>query len=1305
MKVAKNKVPLGSFVVRTLMELYSYFIPKPNGSIPPLVNYNMFVNWHIASASVAIMSTPVWAAILDEKRGVISSEAPTAHDQMTNSVSIGIFALGYVITYLIAVGLIIAHVVHMVRRNGAEKSIVGAKVTVADERLTQSGYMASSFGNGLRVCTLLFAVWLQVAIIISIIGHYNGVWVFDMSIPKGAADWDSYTRVFLMAWSASILMAITARVFQNELRTFYMMPTGLKAASYVKMTQVLVDNSDPSGEMSVVHQEVLPIQAEDIKHVDFLLRRYTWSEEQKLFVPGKMFRKHGPTGSEVDALKRVGGLTNTSAIERYREFGRNEIILSIPSLFKMTVTELSSFFYLYQIAACWLPFYWDYITVGFMTLILVLASAMIKIYMEHKGKLMLKDMATLHGTVWTKRDGSWTKLTSESLAVGDLICLTASTDDTSVDLLADCLVVSGSCVVDEASLTGETMPIQKFPCPVNEQHRHPDEAENKKYYLFAGTAVLQANGTPVDSLPLGVTSGALAIITATGANTSRGDLMRGLIFGASLKSTLYIELRYSLGILVLLALIDFLSLNGRFQMSLSSMLTAMYSIIGLINHLISAALVAGQMRSADRLKANNEIRIFTRDLHRLTIAGKVDIALLDKTGTITKSGLDMYGVIPVTRQILTDVSGRNSDITAELSAALALAHSVSRCNNQLIGHQVELRMVETAKTLGWNFADDMKSANDPSGQKWSVQQLFPFSHETMTMSAIVSNGSQKFVLCKGSIEAIKSRCTGIPAEMSVNAEKFAKDGCYVLGVGLKRLNEYLPLREREDLETELDFTGLLLFRNEVKSDSRTAISELQAAGVRVGMMTGDSVFTGATVARNVGIIPSDSTVVIGTINPKTRSAEYRLADSDLMVDEHALTLEQNVSLCITGELFADLYIRNKLNLDATRVYGRVSPHQKAEIVKLYSNSGKVVAMCGDGANDSSGLRSAHAGLALSGRTEASISAPFSTDSDSLRALTLLVREARSALCTSLASYQSLVVVGILYCISKSILLFQATAYQAGLAYLYLDLLTTPLMLYGLVQALPASKLASEAPEGSLIGGQLICSSIWSVLVCISFLALADLVMVDQSWFVPFVADAGVGLEEWQKRGNNFEAALIFVWSAWVYIDIPLTYSTGGVHRAPVYTNWRLMLVTAGLFATTLAVLFTPAGEFGCYFKVSCNAEESSKATGSFINSFLFPYERVGGTWYNSDIESTEFPTSFKVVLFFILVSMSIAHHAGHHFITKNLPKHLGKFSIRRKAHKPSHRNAGQLKVKGESGPLSEFPDRGSMDVALKYQYH
>ena len=1190
-----------------------------------------------------------------------STATPTQSVSLDDSVSIGILGAGYITTYVLAFVIVMAYLVHYIRRWSAFSSTVGCRGSLSDEKMTQVGYRFCYVGQSVKFASLAFGGWLQLAMLLAVIGHYKGIWVFDPSIPVGAVDWDSYTRVFLMAWSCSIILAVLCRIFRENLRTFFMMPESLAEASHVKISQVMIDSSDPRGDMAIRHEEILEVSTDNSRNFDFLLCRFTWSNSGK-FVPGSCFDKFGPKGTELEEIYNDGGLGPATLLDRKRCFGRNEIVMQIPSLLRMTIHELSSFFYIYQISACWLPFYWDYISVGFLTLVLVLTSAMIKIIMERREKTMLHSMATLHGSVWAKREGVWGQIQSEEIVVGELVCVTADEDGTAKEILADCVVVAGNAIMDESQLTGETMPIQKFKVPFNGQYRNPDEAENKKYFLFAGTTLLQCGSVDNVDKPPSVKEGTVAIVTSTGANTVRGELIRGLLFGAPIRSTLFVELRYSLAILLLIALIDFLSLNVKFSMSMSSMLTAMYSIVGLINPLMSVALLGGEMKSASRLKkgSHGNPRVFARDVHRLTIAGKVDLVLLDKTGTITKSGLDYYGLVAPN----CDKMVLGSVVPDELSCALALAHTVSRCGSRLVGHQVELRMVEAAETIGWKMDADLQNRIDPKGRRWRVEKLFPFSHETMTMSVIVSVGGSRFAICKGSFEAIKTRCVDISAQSAHSADKFAREGCYVLAVGMKELPAEQSSGEvlREDVEVGLQFAGLVMFRNEVKPDSRECILELNSAGIDCAMLTGDSVYTGTAVAQIVGIIPPASTVVIGTINAQTRMTEWRLGENDSIVGDDVVAVDSNMVLCVTGEVYASLRSHGTLDLVRTKVYGRVSPGQKAEIVRLYSNEDKVVAMCGDGGNDSGALRAAHAGLAINGRAEASVAAPFSTNSESLGALTLLIRESRAALCTSLASYRTLVVVGILYCISKSVLLFQCGGYQAGLAYLYLDMLTTPLVLFAICNAVPSKKLAERSPEGSLLGPEMITAAVWTILVNITFLAIAELVLVNQSWFVPFTTD--VPLHEWQKRGNTFEGGLIFIWSAWVYVDTGLVYSYGSLHRRAVWTNWKLMATVALLFSITLTILFSSSETFTCAFKVNCSDVDQLAATDSFINNFLFYYEKIGGEWYGV-VPTTEYPMSFKIGLFFILLSMSVIHHVGYKvivmgpFVNKYLREEIG----------------------------------------------
>lgn len=1158
---------------------------------------------------------------------------------MNAYISIGADSVGYVLSLSYVVFLAALYAMYWVTRLIRCNNLSDNKIYIPEEQMTQRGFVFSRFGLILQILTYGFGLWLYVAMLMAIIGHYQDQWPFDLSIAKGSVDWDSFTRVFMAAWLGSIVVAIVARIFRHRMESFYLRPSSLSVAKYIKVSQVVTDVRGQA--LNVLHQEVLPIDFIPVRHINFLLKTLVWSDKDCMFVPGRFFPNHHPRASEADAIRRIGGLSAGAAADRTRDFGRNEISLTVPSIYSMLGGELSSFFYMYQISAgCLLSLYWDYITAGLLSLVLIVGSACIKAIMERREKLAMHAVATLQGSVWVKRDQHWTKVTSQELVVGDLVCLADDSAETSKEITVDCVVVSGSVVVDESALTGETMPVEKTPCVTPDTVLTPENCRG--HFLFAGTRILQASDALDEERPGSVASAALAVVTATGGSTMRGELIRSLVYGSPSETILAKEFTVALLILASLAGLNFWIVNVSYTMSMSTVLPAITSIVGLISPLLTVALLGGEIRSAQRLKVSG---IKVKELERLTAAGKTDFLLLDKTGTITKSGLAFAGVVPAHSEKIVECLSKDTAVPAELAACLALAHSVTRVNGGLVGHEVELRMVETAMSLGWNMTD-LRAPTDASGTQWNVERLFPFSHETMTMSALVNGHGQRAVVCKGSFEAMSSRCLDISDETKQACGIFAQEGYYVLAAGMRLLEQdQLPSADaaRDTIERELSFVGLMLFRNPVKEDSGEAISTLQKAGVEVAMVTGDSVFTATAVARAVGILPANRKIVIGLIDAKSKQTEWRLADTDSLISEESLASDSQAILCVTGEVFDRLRAEAKLEPTRIRVYARVSPCQKAEIVNLYGNMGKTVMMCGDGANDSIALRTSHAGLALCSKAEANVAAPFSTELVSLTALVLLLREGRAALTTSLAAYRYLVAVGLIQTVSKTVLYLQCGGFLSGVACLLIDCVQVPLLLYGICSAMPAAKLAPHAPEGSLLGPEMVLGTAWTVITGVLVLGISEAVLVSADWFVPFTTTAPMAA--WRQRTDTFESALVVLVRLWMYADIALVYSYGSVHRRPTLTNWKLVITAIAVFALIGFVLFGPVGIVQAALTVNVTKAVSIGAADTFLNNFLFYYEKIGGVWYGVT-DSIEYPQKFSISLVSIFVSMAIVHHVG-----------------------------------------------------------
>lgn len=1145
-------------------------------------------------------------------------------------LSYGADSIGYTLSIVYLVVLVSLYGVYRVSRLIRANNLRDNKVYIPELQMTQKGFVFSRFGLILQILTSLFVLWLHVAMVMAIIGHYQDQWPFDLSLDKGSVDWDSFTRVFMSTWVGSILVAIFYRIFRSNSDSFYLRPSSLSVATSVKLSQVLIDENNPEKSLTVLHEELADVKFQPVRHVDFLLRKLAWSDSDGMFVAGS----YDPSLIELTRMPKTDGMSTTTAQSQLDKFGRNEISITVPSFWHLIKAELSSGFFLYQIyGGCLLSLYWDYITAGLLCFLLIITSASVKVYIERKEKYFLREMATMHGSVWVKRDSHWTRVTSEELVAGDLICVSDDSFDVCKQITADCVLVSGSAVVDESTLTGETMPVQKYALTVS------DDPELPRHILFAGTWLLQSSDAAEGDKPGSVSNGALAVVLRTGGSTRRGDLIKSLLFTETEKTTAYFEFRIALVILTLLAVLNFWVVDSAHSLSMESILPAVTSLVGLISPLLTIALIGGEVRAASRLKTQG-IRV--KEVEKLTSAGKTNLVIFDKTGTITKSGIEYKGVVPMSSLRLVEGS---QAVPVEIGICLALAHSVTRVNGALVGHQVELQMVEATSQCGWKFGNDMRAPIDPAGSVWEVINMFPFSHVSMTMSALVVDraSGRRLVVCKGSFEALRQKCTNINDETVRAGALFAQDGYYVLGLATRLIENDLADITRESIEKNLDFQGFILFKNEIKSDSQSVVEELTRANIGAKIVSGDSVFTATAVARSVGIIPANAKVVIGVLDTKTRLVEWRLADTDSRISEESLASDHSAVLCVSGEVFEILKNETKLELERIKVFGRMSPLQKAEIVDLETSRGANVLMVGDGANDSLALKRA-SGLAISDLPEANVAAAFATSNQSLNSVVTLLKEARCGMTTSIAGYRFLIAVGLVHTITKTLLYIQCGGFVSGVASLFIDCIQVPVLLYCICSALPEKELSKQQPESSLLGPETVLGVSWTALISVICVAIAEGVLVNADFFVPFVSEAPIS--SWRERTDSFESALVVVLRLWLYTDIALVYSYGSLHRRSLLINWRLLISWIAFLGLIAYLLFGPMGVPQAAFIVQLTKEAALEASGTVWNKFLFYYERIGGVWYGVT-DSIEFSTNFRISLIAVLVLLSMIHHIGY----------------------------------------------------------
>jgi predicted P-type ATPase len=555
--------------------------------------------------------------------------------------------------------------------------------------------------------------------------------------------------------------------------------------------------------------------------------------------------------------------------------------------------------------------------------------------------------------------------------------------------------------------------------------------------------------------------------------------------------------------------------------------SAVFTASQTLSPLLPVALRTGEQNASKRL---SKAHIFCVDAKRIAIAGKVRVLAFDKTGTLTQPGLEFRGVHWAesqtgTKANLADQAPQYNDgrffadqlAPDRVMQGMACCHAVSAApvsllgrappgEQQLLGNEVEVRMFAAT---GWRIKPGapesggggaLSRVTSPDGtMSLEIVRRYEFDHHRMTMSVVVRNPADatgsRFVVCKGAYERIAEICEQqtLPTDFDMASDAHAQRGNYVLGLAMRPLAEDEgPVQEltRDDVERDMTFVSLLLFRNVLKPDSGAAIAALKAGSVRPIMLTGDTAPTAAFIARECGMLQNASTkLLLGEVNDDRivwrdlatgagsgDSCKQPVLHTTEQARQMVVQSTQNVELAMTGACFGRLQ-QERGHLEQlllhTRIFARVSPSQKTDIVSLHMALKLVTGMCGDGGNDCGALRRAHVGLALSD-AEASLVSPFTAGSRSCMSAVDVLREGRGALATSFASYKFMMQYGTLFSFVKLLAYYYGVILSA-VHYILIDIVLVIVLTFTLTLARPASALCTDRPTASLLGPTIVAS--------------------------------------------------------------------------------------------------------------------------------------------------------------------------------------------------------------------------------------
>ncbi|KAL8291698.1 hypothetical protein RQP46_001956 [Phenoliferia psychrophenolica] len=692
-------------------------------------------------------------------------------------------------------------------------------------------------------------------------------------------------------------------------------------------------------------------------------------------------------GPSLGSLQPTAGLSTADEITQVRlDYGKNIFDIPVPTFAELFAEHAVAPFFVFQVfcVGLWcLDEYWYY---SLFTLFMLIVFECTTVFQRLRTVGEFRSMSIKPYAILTRRENAWIEIQTDELLPGDLVSIVRTKDDSGVP--CDLLLLRGSCIVNEAMLSGESTPLLKESVELRPKDDKLDiDGVDRNSILFGGTKVLQSTGVdPKDKLAA-PDGGCLAVVLRTGFGTSQGQLIRTMIFSTETVTANNVESFLFIAFLLVFALAAsaYVWVKGVEQDRKRSKL--LLDCVIIITSVVPPELPMELSLAVNAsLVALSKYSIFCTEPFRIPFAGRVDICCFDKTGTITGENLVVEGVA--------GVNSKNKDLvpvkqtSLETTLILAAGHALVLLDDGVVGDPMEKT---TLDALDWKLsAGDKIAPNDKTSSIHdavvTVKRRFQFSSLLKRMSTIslvsLSGGAPRALIAvKGAPETLKSMFVSVPSDYEETYKGYAQRGSRVLALGYKWVDHMtqkdMNTINRDQVESKLVFGGFLVFHCPLKPDAISTIRDLNDSSHRCVMITGDNPLTAAHVAMQVEIV--DREVLI--LDHREGSADeadltWRTPDEKTIIsvnpaDPIDVSLFEKYDICMTGAAlrqYADLPAWQLL-VQNTWVYARVSPSQKEFILTTLKSLGYVTLMAGDGTNDVGALKQANIGVALLNGTE------------------------------------------------------------------------------------------------------------------------------------------------------------------------------------------------------------------------------------------------------------------------------------------------------------------------------------------------
>ena len=748
-------------------------------------------------------------------------------------------------------------------------------------------------------------------------------------------------------------------------------------------------------------------------------------------------------------------------------------------------------------------------------LAVVIVNAVLGVYQESKAEKAIEALQEMSAAVSrVLRGGKLCTVPSEELVVGDVIMLEAG-DAVPADAR---ILQSASLKLEEAALTGESVPVNKFIQLLELGEQKDIPLGDRRNMVYMGSTVAYGRGS--------------AVITATGMDTEMGKIADALSKAEDGATPLQIKLSQLsriltwlvLGVCVLVFAVQLMRAGGlSFELALNSFMVAVSLAVAAIPEGLAAVVTVVLSIGVTNMSKRNAI---IRRLTAVETLGCAQIICSDKTGTLTQN-----------KMTVVDFFG---DDEKKLAAAMALCSDAELAEGGAVtGEPTEAALVAWANKLGID-KNSLKAKYIRCGEA-------PFDSARKLMSTVHLTDDGCIQYTKGAPDVLLARCTSymdngevkpMTAGMRERIERANKEmadrALRVLACAERVWNAKPVSDEPETLEKDLCFLGLCGMIDPVRPEVAAAIEECREAGIRPIMITGDHIDTAAAIARELGILADGTCAITGA----------QLAQ-------------------LSDEEFNDVF-KN------IRVYARVQPEHKTRIVNAWRGAGYVTAMTGDGVNDAPGIKSADIGIGMgiTGTDVTKSAADMVLADDNFATIVAAVEEGRRIYDNIRKCIQFLLGSNM----SEVISIFAATLMGFSILQpvhlLWINLVTDcfPALALGMERAEPdiMKRKPRDAKAGIFAGGM-------GVDIVYQGLVVSALVLL--SYFVGHFMETGTWAVTDSAHGTTM--AFLTMSMAEIFHSFNMRSQRGSIFALPTM-NWALVGSAAVSLAATTLVCEVPA---------------------------------------------------------------------------------------------------------------------------------